>query len=97
MLPLPGMAMRDAKWWDATAALVAGNLDAIVRKTPLSHVVRPAANLNQECTDALVRACGGARRVSLGNCLVCSGSPQAARKLEVAHCQQDDIEKFCAE
>ena len=22
MLPLPGMAMRDAKWWDATVALV---------------------------------------------------------------------------
>ena len=40
VLPLPGMAMRDADWWNGTLAQVAGNLDAIVRGTPLVHVVR---------------------------------------------------------
>ena len=95
VLPLPGMAMRDAKWWDATMALVAANLDAVVRKTPLTHVVRPPAKSSHECADALAANCLGARRVSLGNCFVCSGSPRVARKLEAADCQQDDIQKFC--
>ena len=43
VLPLPGMAMRDKDWWAAAITEVAGNLDALVRRTPYNHLVRNAS------------------------------------------------------
>jgi len=40
VLPLPGMAMRDARFWAASAKCVAANLDALATGQPLSGVVR---------------------------------------------------------
>ena len=42
VLPLPGLAMRDARFWEASAAHAAANLEALVAGKPLTHVVRNA-------------------------------------------------------
>lgn len=38
--PLPGLAMRDAKFWEGSATLAAANLEAFATGKPLSHIVR---------------------------------------------------------
>ena len=43
VLPLPGLAMRDARFWAASAKGVAANLDAFATDKPLSGVVRNAS------------------------------------------------------
>ena len=40
VLPLPGLAMRDARFWANSAALVAANLNALAAGAPLQYVVR---------------------------------------------------------
>eukprot|EP01050_Picozoa_sp_SAG11_P015988 SAG11_NODE_2127_length_3781_cov_2.239272_5_plen_261_part_00 len=44
------------------------------------------------CTNALTTLCGGARRSSRGDCLVCAGTKTAVR---AAGCAETDIDKFC--
>jgi hypothetical protein len=96
VLPLPGMAMRDAKWWEGTLGLVAANLDAVVRGTALTHVVRNGSSAaNPQCAHALTAACGVAKRASKGNCLLCVSSAANVQKFEAAHCEQGDISQFC--
>ena len=43
VLPLPGMAMRDAHFWAASAANAARNLEALAAGESLMHVVRNAS------------------------------------------------------
>ena len=43
VLPLPGMAMRDMRFWDAAADAVADNLDRLATGKPLMSVVRNAS------------------------------------------------------
>ena len=40
--PLPGLAMRDSRFWEASATLAATNLEALAAGGPLTHVVRNA-------------------------------------------------------
>ena len=42
VLPLPGLGMRDERFWAASAAHAASNLDALAAGRPLTHVVRNA-------------------------------------------------------
>lgn len=42
VFPLPGMAMRDMRFWQGSAALAASNLQALLDGKPLQHVVRNA-------------------------------------------------------
>ena len=42
VLPLPGMSMRDAQYWQYSAEMVAANLDALSYGRPLKGVVRNA-------------------------------------------------------
>ena len=41
--PLPGLAMRDTRFWEASAAHAAANLRALAAGEPLTHVVRNAS------------------------------------------------------
>ena len=43
VLPLPGVSMRDAKFWRHSAAFVAANLDALALGKPLAGIVRNAS------------------------------------------------------
>lgn len=43
VLPLPGVSMRDARFWRHSAAFVAANLDALALGKPLAGVVRNAS------------------------------------------------------
>lgn len=43
VLPLPGMSMRDAIFWNASVALAADNLANLVAGRPLANVVRNAS------------------------------------------------------
>ena len=43
VLPLPGVSMRDAQFWQHSTAFVAANLDALARGEPLKGVVRNAS------------------------------------------------------
>ena len=45
VVPLPGMSMRDERFWAASAALAASNLVALAAGKPLQHVVRNASTL----------------------------------------------------
>ena len=47
VVALPGMAMRDERFWDESAALAAQNLVALAAGKPLSHVVRNASGAAQ--------------------------------------------------
>lgn len=42
VFPLPGMAMRDTRFWQGSAANAASNLEALLAGEPLQHVVRNA-------------------------------------------------------
>jgi len=42
VFPLPGMAMRDTRFWQGSAALAASNLQALLNGKPLQHIVRNA-------------------------------------------------------
>lgn len=44
VFPLPGMAMRDSKFWTGSSALAASNLRALAAGDPLQHVVRNATS-----------------------------------------------------
>ena len=44
VLPLPGMAMRDVRFWRGSAALAASNLRALAAGEPLQHIVRNATH-----------------------------------------------------
>ena len=45
VLPLPGVSMRDATFWEHSTAFVARNLDALARGEPLKGVVRNASSV----------------------------------------------------
>ena len=45
VVALPGLAMRDAKFWEASAILAASNLRALAEGRPLQHVVRNASTV----------------------------------------------------
>jgi len=42
VLPLPGLAMRDDRFWKGSAALAAANLGSLAAGLPLTHIVRNA-------------------------------------------------------
>lgn len=42
VLALPGMAMRDTRFWEASSSLAASNLQALAAGKPLQHLVRNA-------------------------------------------------------
>jgi lactate dehydrogenase-like 2-hydroxyacid dehydrogenase len=96
VLPLPGMAMRSAKWWTATIEEVASNLDAHVHNTPYNHLVRNGSTSGSGCETALEAACSVAKKASIGNCFNCVSSPHTVQKLEEAHCTQPEIQQFCS-
>ena len=52
------------------------------------------ASINQACLEVLQTLCGGAKRASVGNCLVCSGAHQTP--LKNVGCDEHTIEMFCA-
>jgi hypothetical protein len=52
------------------------------------------ASINQACLEVLQTLCGGAKRASVGNCLVCSGAHQTP--LKNVGCDEHTIARFCA-
>ena len=44
VLPLPGVSMRDARFWQHSTAFVAANLDALALGQPLQGIVRNASS-----------------------------------------------------
>ena len=59
---------------------------------PYSHTITKGSST--DCTDQLIDNCDGARRASVGNCLVCAG--QHARQLQIAHCDNPAIQAWCS-
>jgi hypothetical protein len=61
----------------------------------LPHAVEPAHDADA-CTAAAASACGGAKKASAGNCLVCTlrWSAHQAR-LQAAGCTDADLDAFC--
>ena len=57
--------------------------------TPTS--ITPSSTTSLECSNALDKLCGGARRASAGNCLVCVGQHQSIKQ----KCESTDIDNYC--
>jgi hypothetical protein len=74
------------------AGLVLALVALLLELGPATVLAGPDAS--SQCQAALVSACSGARRASVGNCYVCSGANN--RALERAQCTDRSIQAWCS-